>query len=120
MPSLTIHDRTSTGDPDGTITLPGLPDRITLRELIRIRVREEVARDNLRSRAIFGGVLGSVGEAAQPLSWQAQADIAIDQFIANAYIVLVNGAQVLDLETRIDLREDPEVRFIRLTPLAGG
>jgi len=130
VPSLTIEDRTSTGDPAGTITLPDLPDRITLRELIRTRVREEVARYNLRPWGIFGGFVQPAGSEPttdgfrlperEPLDWQAQADVAIDWFLANGFIVLVNGAQVVDLETRLDIRGDLDVRFIRLTPLAGG
>jgi hypothetical protein len=130
MPSVTIHDRTSTGDPTGTITLPGLPDRITLRELIRMRVREEVAHYNLRPWGIFQGFVQPAG--SEPtidgfrlpergrIDWQPQADTAIDLFLANGFIVLVNGTQVVDLETRLDLRGDLDVRFIRLTPLGGG
>ena len=93
MPSVTIHDRTSTGDPTGTITHPGLPDGITLRQLIRLRVREEVARANVGPcRILLGLAAGQPG--AQPIDWQVQADAAIDLFVANGYIVLVNGVQV--------------------------
>lgn len=130
MPSVTIHDRTSTGDPTGTITLPGLPDGITLRELIRMRVREEVARYNLGPWGLFQGLIQPPGSEAtidgfklptrEPLDWHAQADAAIDLFLANGFIVLINGTQVTDLETRIDLRGDVDARFIRLTPLGGG
>jgi hypothetical protein len=120
MPSVTIHDRTSTGDPTGTITLPGLPDRITLRELIRTRVREEVARYNLRPWGIFQGFIQEIGlPEREPIDWVTRADAAIDLFLANGFIVLVNGAQVVDLETRLDLRGDLDVRFIRLTALGG-
>jgi hypothetical protein len=130
VPSVTIEDRTSTGDPTGSITLPGLPDRITLRELIRMRVREEVARYNLRPWGIFQGLVQPVGSEPTidgfrlperpPIDWQPQADVAIEWFLANGFIVLVNGVQVVELETRLDLRGDLDVRFIRLTPLAGG
>jgi hypothetical protein len=119
MASVTIHDGTSTGDPTGTITLPDLPDGITLRQLIRWRVREEVARTNLRPWRVLMGLVPQADPSATPIDWEKQADAAIDLFLANWYIVLVNGAQVVDLETRIDLKSDPEVRFIRLTPLAG-
>lgn len=120
LPSVTIEDLTSTGDPTGSITLPGLPDRITLRELIRMRVREEVARYNLRPWGIFQGLVQTMGlPDRQPLDWRTQADAAIDLFTSNGFIVLVNGRQVVDLETRLDLRGDLDVRFIRLTPLAG-
>jgi hypothetical protein len=117
LPSVTIRDRTSTGDPTGTITLPGLPDGITLRQLIRWRVREEVARTNLGSFRVLMGLVPD--PKREPLDWETQADFAIDRFLTNGYIVLVDRSQVLDLETRIDLKRDPEVWFIRLTPLAG-
>ena len=121
MPSLTIEDQTSNGVPTGSITLPGLPDRITLRELIRMRVREEVARYNLRPWGMFQGLVQLMGlPERQALDWRVQADAAIEGFVANGFIVLVNGRQVVDLETRLDLRGDLDVRFIRLTPLAGG
>ena len=119
MPSVTIHDRTSTGDPTGTITLPDLPDGITLRQLIRTRVREEVARANLGPWRVLMGLVRPADPARTPIEWQVQADAAIDLFLAKGYIVLINGVQVTDLETRIDIKRDPDVWFIRLTPLAG-
>jgi hypothetical protein len=112
MASVTIQDRTSTGDPSGSITLPDLPDWITLRELIRIRVREEVARENLRTQRTPTGT-------DQALDWRPQADRAIEDFLAGGYIVLINGGQVEDLETRLDLRGGLDVRFVRLTPIGG-
>jgi hypothetical protein len=120
MPSVTINDRTSTGDPTGTITLPDLPDGITLRQLIRTRVREEVARYNLRPWGIFQGFIQELGlPDRQPIDWVTRADAAIDLFLANGFIVVINGGQVVDLETWIDLRRDVDVRFIRLTALGG-
>ena len=119
MPSVTIHDRTSTGDPTGTITLPGLPDGITLRQLIRLRVREEVARANVGAWRVLLGLVQPADPARTQIDWEVQADAAIDLFLANGFIVLVNGVQIIDLETRIDIKRDPDVRFIRLTPLEG-
>lgn len=63
MATLTIHDRTATGRPVDSLTIDGLPDRITVRDLIRTRVREEVARHNLKvaatplQRASFRGLV---------------------------------------------------------------
>ena len=65
------------------------------------------------------GLVLPADPARKPIDWQVQADAAIDLFLANGYIVLVNGVQVIDLETRIDIKRDPDVRFIRLTPLEG-
>src|SRR5258705_902101 len=130
MPTLTIEDRTATGRPTGSIPLPGLPDHITLRELIRLRVREEVARYNLRPTDLFQGLVRPEGATQakdgfrmprrRPIDWQKQADIAVDRFQTNGFFVLVNGKQVVDLETRLDLVGTMDVGFIRLMPLVGG
>ena len=130
MPSLTIEDRTATGRPTGSITLPDLPDRITLRELIRLRVREEVARYNLKPSDLFHGLIQPDGadqavdgfrmRVRRRIDWEKQADVAIDRFGRNGFFVLVNGKQVEDLETELDLAGSMDVGFIRLTPLIGG
>ena len=65
MATLTIEDRTATGTPIGHIDLPDMPDRITLRDLIRLRVREEVARYNLQPLEDFQGLVQP--EGAVPL-----------------------------------------------------
>lgn len=45
---------------------------------------------------------------------------ALAGFQSNAYFVIVDGKQRLDLEEVLELSEDSEVQFIRLTSLAGG
>ena len=130
MPSLTVEDRTGTGRPTGSITLPDLPERITLRDLIRIRVREEVARYNLQPLETFKGLVQPDGSTQtldgfrlpkpRRIDWERQADIAIDQFGRNGFFVMVDGKQVVDLDATLDLRGPMDVGFIRLTPLIGG
>ena len=44
--TLTIRDRRDPGGPETAWTIEDIPSRITLRDLIRTRVREEVARAN--------------------------------------------------------------------------
>jgi hypothetical protein len=130
MATLTIEDRTATGRPTGSIDLPDVPDRITLRDLIRLRVREEVARYNLRPVGEFRGMVqpdgATVGRtgftmpAPRPLDWERQAEAAIDAFLRNGFFVLVDGRQVTDLDAQIQLTETLDVGFVRLTPLVGG
>jgi hypothetical protein len=130
MPTLTIEDRTATGRPTGTIDLPEVPDRVTLRDLIRLRVREEVARYNLRPVAEFAGLVrpdgavpgrtGYLMPVPRRIDWERQADIAIDAFLRNGFFVLVDGRQVTDLDHEIQLTDSLDVGFVRLTPLVGG
>ena len=130
MPALTIQDRTATGKPIRSIDLPDVPDRITLRDLIRLRVREEVARYNLRPVAAFAGLVQPEGadvvaggyhlRRPRPLDWQKQADAAIEAFGRNGFFVLVNAKQVTELDAEIELTDTLDVGFIKLTPLVGG
>ena len=130
MSTLTIHDRTATGTPTGSIDLPNVPDRITLRDLIRLRVREEVARYNLAPGLEFAGLVqpdgaspgrhGYVMPAPRRIEWERQADIAIDSFLRNGFFVMVNGRQETELDHEIALGADLDVGFIKLTPLVGG
>ncbi|MEO3793041.1 hypothetical protein ABGB14_22740 [Nonomuraea sp. B10E15] len=46
MASVTFRDESATGRALEEFSPPGLPDRISARELVRLRVREEVARHN--------------------------------------------------------------------------
>jgi len=130
MATLTIEDRTATGKTVGSITMPNMPDRITLRELIRLRVREEVARHNLSPQSHFAGFVQP--DDAKPeqggfrlrqprrLDWERQADVAIDSFGRNGFFVMVNGKQVMDLDTELHLTGTLDVGFIKLTQLVGG
>jgi len=130
MPTLTIEDRTSTGRPNGSIDLPDVPDRITLRELIRLRVREEVARYNLNPTTAFRGLVQPEGSEVagqgyrvprpHPIDWERQAGIAIAAFQHNAFFVLVNREQVVDLDSEISTFDAMDVGFVKLTPLVGG
>jgi hypothetical protein len=129
--TLTIEDRTATGTPIGHIDLPDMPDRITLRDLIRLRVGEEVARYNLKPVEAFHGLvqpdgavpLGRLGfrlPKPRRLDWEKQAEIACDSFERNGFFVLVNGTQVTELDDTIELVGAVDVGFIKLTPLVGG
>jgi len=130
MATLTIEDRTATGTPTGSIDLPDVPDRITLRDLIRLRVREEVARYNLAPGREFiglvqpdGSVLGRGGyemPAPRRIEWERQADIALESFMRNGFFVMVNGKQETELDREIVLTQMLDVGFIKLTPLVGG
>jgi hypothetical protein len=130
MPALTIHDRTATGRYVDSFTIPNLPDRLTVRELIRTRVRDEVARYNLRPVETFRGLVapdGAVREALgyrlrtpRRIDWERQADTAVDAFGRNGFFVLVNGHQATELDAEIAVADTEEVAFVRLVQLVGG
>ncbi|MGW0811174.1 hypothetical protein [Nonomuraea sp. NPDC002799] len=58
MASVTFRDESATGRALEEFSVPGLPERISARELVRLRVREEVARHNAFPGQHFRGLGG--------------------------------------------------------------
>jgi hypothetical protein len=126
---MTIRDATAAGRAVGSIVLD-VPDTVTLRELIRLRVREEVARYNAQPTGRFHGLVRPT-EAEEDLNgyrmrtraridWERQADAAVTAFGRNGFFVLVGDRQVEDLDEELTLDEASDVAFVRLVPLVGG
>ncbi|MEV4160813.1 hypothetical protein [Nonomuraea dietziae] len=130
MASVTFRDETATGRALAEFSLPNLPERISARELVRLRVREEVARYNAAPSPRFRGLVkpsdaeaelnGYRMRTARKLDWEKQADAAETAFARNGFLLLVGDRQIEDLDTQIDLIADPVVSFVKLIPLVGG
>jgi hypothetical protein len=127
---IVIADTTPTGTETARMLLEDVPDGVTLRDLIRHRVREEVARYNAGPSARFNGLVQPTDaeraangyELRRPrqLDWHAQAAVALDSFQHNGFFVFVGDRQVTDLDEELTLAETDEVSFVRLVPLVGG
>jgi hypothetical protein len=126
-----IHDEVRPGGATGeTLVVPDMPERVSVRELIRTRVREEVARanaDRSQARRLLVAPLdaeetlnGYRLHRGRLIDWERQADVAVEAFERQAFFVFVDGEQVDVLDDEVALGVDTEVRFLRLTPLAGG
>lgn len=126
-----IRDDARTGQPaTEALILLDMPDRVSVRELIRTRVREEVARANA-DRTQARPLLVAPVEAEETLNgyrvradrlidWERQAEVAVEAFEKQRFFVFVAGRQVEALDDEVELGADTEVRFLRLTPLVGG
>ncbi|SBT46899.1 hypothetical protein [Micromonospora narathiwatensis] len=126
---MTVRDETAAGRAVGSIVLD-VPGTVTLRELIRLRVREEVARHNAAPTERFQGLVRPT-EAEEDLNgyrmrtpmridWERQADAAVTAFERNGFFVLVADQQVEELDEELTLNEAADVAFVRLMPLVGG
>ncbi|MBO4165037.1 hypothetical protein [Micromonospora antibiotica] len=130
MATVTVRDETATGRAIDQWPLAGLPERISARELVRLRVREEVARFNADRTDLFRGLVRPTDAEAtwngyrvgqgRRLDWERQADAACAAFARNGFVLLVGDRQVEDLDEEIDLLAEPEVAFVRLVALVGG
>jgi hypothetical protein len=131
---LTIRDESATGNVTNELTLDLLAETITVRELIRSRVYQEVQDYNLRQRtdsaAPFRGlVTPSDAETAlngvrlrkgREIDWKDQFEKACDAFERNGFFVLVDDKQAEDLEQQFTITPATTVSFVKLVPLVGG
>lgn len=107
-----------------------LDETIPLRELIRRRIYQEVTEHNARQSGAYHGLVrpteaeralnGYQLRTPRRLDWEAQYEKAVEAFTRRGYVVLVDDAQVTDLDTPVRLRVGGEVTFLKLVPLVGG
>ena len=131
MPAtLTIHDENSSGQKTNTFTLDCLTERMTVRELIRARIYQEVQDYNLKQPEYFRGLVEPT-EAERTLNgyklrkrrnidWQEQYNRALEAFERNGFFVLVGDKQADRLDDEFDVKAETEVSFVKLVPLVGG
>src|SRR6185503_8000678 len=131
--TLTIRDETATGTPVHEFPLEFQSERITVRDLIRERVYQEVSEYNFRSRREGGFFRGLVQptDAERTLNgfkvpkhrdidWEAQFARAVDAFGRNGFFILVDDRQAETLDEPITIGSGTHVSFVKLTPLVGG
>jgi hypothetical protein len=131
MPAtLTIHDETSSGQKTNTFTLDCLTERMTVRELLRARIYQEVQDYNQKQPEYFRGLVeptnaervlnGYKLKAKRKIDWQEQFNRALAAFERNGFFVLVGDKQAESLDQEFEVKVDTEVSFVKLVPLVGG
>ncbi len=137
MPAtLTIRDQSlSPEGSDFVFELPIPSESITVRELIRERIYQEVDDYNRRVRAgdmpdqfhglVRPGRIGRVmtepgGRRAEEIDWRVQFNLAVEAYQRRQIIVLIGDRQTESLEETIEIVPETEVAFLRLVMLVGG
>ena len=130
MATLVFRDETATGRELARFELPDQPGQLTVEEIIRLRVRDEVARHNAAPQPRFRGLVQPTDaevelngfRLATPrrLDWERQADVAVKAFGRNGFLMFVGGRQVMDLGEVVDLGAAHDVAFVKLVQLVGG
>lgn len=133
MPAtLTVYDEMTTGGRSEPIVLEFLTEEVTVRELIRQRVYQEVQDYNLsKAKApVFNGLVQPT-DAEQTLNgyklkkprlidWNKQYENAITAFEKASVLVIVNDRQAESLDDRLVIDPSTDVSFLKLVPLIGG
>jgi hypothetical protein len=133
--TLTIRDETASGDRFHELPLTVPSERITVRELIRERVYQEVQDFNQRqNEVVFRGLVQPTdaervlnGRSTEyhlkrhrPLDWRPQFEKALEAFERNGFFVLVDDKQAESLDQEFVVSPRSEVSFVKLTLLVGG
>ncbi len=129
---LNVQDQStaSLGKTEHTFRVRVSGESISVRELIRSRVYQEVDEFNQRQPEVFK-LLVQPGDAERSgsgfrlprprhIDAEDQFTKAIEAFERNGFVVLADDRQVDRLDARIDLRPDTLVTFLKLVPLVGG
>ncbi|GJM31943.1 MAG: hypothetical protein DHS20C18_09440 [Saprospiraceae bacterium] len=128
--TITIRDTTPTGQLEHELKLVFQTSVVTVEDLIRARVCQEVESYNEEKPNYFRSLVQPV-EAERLLNdpklrkrkqidVEQQYYLALDFFQKNGFFILVDDQQVTELSTEISLKENSQVTFIKLTPLVGG
>ena len=127
---LTIRDESTDGRALNESVVDFLSETITVEELIRSRVYQEVQDYNRRRPETFNGLVrpsdaeqalnGVRLKKGREIDWKKQFDKACEAFERNGFFILVDDKQAENLDETIELRRETQVSFVKLTPLVGG
>ena len=133
--TVTIRDETASGNVYNKLPLEFPSERITVRELIRVRVYQEVQDFNRkRDERVFRGLVQPTdaerivnGQRMEyrlskhrEIDWKSQFEKAIDAFGRNGFLVLIDDKQAESLDQEFVIGHGAEVSFVKLTMLVGG
>jgi hypothetical protein len=126
--SLNLHDETTAGASRSAGTFHFDIANLTLREIIRLRVQQEVAQFNEADYEVFQGLVQPEeserilnGVRIRPvLDWEKQFAKAVAAFKGNGFLVLLDDRQIMDLDETLHLTAQSQIKFLRLVPLIGG
>ncbi len=130
MKTLTFTDESLTGDILGQITIDIENERMTVSDLIKARVYQEVENYNEKMPEYFQGLVqpteaemqlnGYKMKEKRSIDPEKQFYIALNAFQNNGFFVLIDNRQAESLEDEVLLGEDTKVSFVKLTALVGG
>jgi hypothetical protein len=115
------------------LQIEDLPEYISLKDIIREKVRAEVKAYNANQKIGYGREYRSFEDLDKDIrkgevnvkrvlvkDIEGEVSRAINAFNDGKYKVFFNGEQVNDLEEKIPTELDSTIMFVRLIPLTGG
>lgn len=131
MPAvLDVKDESMTGAIHRRFTLEFPTESITVRELIRERVYQEVDDYNHKAPEVFQGLIqptdaqvalnGFKLKKSRQINWKPQFEKACEAYERNQILILAGDRQTSSLDETIQITKGTEVTFLKLVLLVGG
>ena len=133
--ALTIRDETASGAVTSELALEFPSEHITIRELIRERVYQEVQDFNRKQdQQVFCGLVQPTDtervlngnrteyrlKRHREIQWKSQFDKAVESFDHNGFLILIDDKQAESLDQEFVIEHGTQISFVKLTMLAGG
>ena len=133
--TLTVRDESSVGEVFHEMPLEFPSERITIRDLIRERVYQEVQDFNRNAHEqIFRGLVQPIDaervlngkrteyrlKQHRDLSWKDQFERATEAFDRNGFLILIDDKQAESLDQGFTIGHRTQISFVKLTLLVGG
>ncbi len=133
MTTITIREESTSGEIAAPAAIEIPTERLTVRELIRSQVYQQVKDQNVqvaaRSCEPDNGIQLTETERAlngvrdvkpKPVPWKAQLDKAIAAFESQHILIFIDDQQITSLDQELTLNSQTDICFLRLTMLMGG
>lgn len=127
--TLTVRDESLAGGVSNEWSFAVLSETLTIRDLIRERVYQDVQDDNVRQHAAgpYRGLVRPEGDEqalnwtrSRLTDWKKQFEKAVEAFEANQILILIDDRQAESLDQSFTIGPGTVVTFLRLTLLVGG
>lgn len=125
-----VKDNSASGEIQNTFSLETNKDTISVCELIKLRIFDEVERFNKLQPEYFRSLIkptdAEISLNRFKLTKRKMVDPekqyyhALEAFQKNGYFIIVNGKQAESLDEKLTVNNEMEVKFIKLIPLVGG
>ncbi len=133
--TVTIRDESSTGNTYNEVQLQIPSENITVRELIRERVYQEVQDFNRQQdQQLFRGLVQPTDtervlngarteyrlKQHRQIDWKPQFEKAVEAFSRNGFFILIDNQQAEDPDQEFNCNSQTQISFVKLTMLVGG
>jgi hypothetical protein len=128
--TITIKDETFAGKILREIQLDFESESVSIRDIITMRVLQEVELYNDNLPQYFNGLIepsdaektlnGYKLKSKKLIDGEKQVYTALNAFQKNGFFVLIDNTQAETLDQVVELKEHTSISFIKLTPLVGG